>query len=340
MRIASLLPSATEIVCAVGAREELVGISHECDFPDGVSALPVLTSARLGPLPSSRDIDLGIRGILESALVVYEIDVARLDALAPDVIVTQDLCDVCAVSIDDVRSAVARLARKNVEIVNLHPMRLGDLWSDIERVARALGREASGIEVAQRLRARVSGIAERSRVLSSRPKVLSVEWLAPVMIGGMWMPELIELGGGATLVTNAGEHAPTLSLAELAELDPDVVLVKPCGFSLSRTLSELPLLRECLPWGSWAAVREGRVFVADGNAYFNRSGPRLVESLEIMAACVHPAAFPEFRSTHRASVVRLGADLVPHAFDADLLTRGAREESVFMAAETPSKSDK
>jgi len=297
VRIASLLPSATEIVCALGARADLVGRSHECDFPPGVEDVPVLTSARVGPLPSSQAIDAAVRDVLRDALAIYEIDLERLREARPDVIVTQDLCDVCAVSFDDVRSAVARLARKDVAIVNLHPMRLGDIWDDLARVGEAIGRGGIGARVVAELRARVAGIARRAAPLRRRPRVVTLEWIAPVMIGGMWMPELVTLSGGEPLVTRPGDHAPTLGPEALAALDPDVVLVKPCGFALGRTLEELEVLREALPSG-WRA----RVYVADGNAYFNRPGPRIVESMEIMAACVHPEAFPDFAGKHAASL--------------------------------------
>jgi iron complex transport system substrate-binding protein len=314
-RIASLLPSATEIVCAVGAQAELVGISHECDFPAGVGTQPVLTRARLGTARSSGAIDAAVRSVLRDALAVYDVEIERLREANPDVIVTQDLCDVCAVSLDDVHAAIARLGMSGVQIVNLHPTRLGDIWSDIARVAVALGREADGARTLAALRARVAAIAARTSSIAARPRVLAIEWIDPVMIAGMWMPELIELAGGTPLVTAPGEHAPTLGLEALRALDPDVVLVKPCGFSLERTLDEVSLLAARLPWNEWRCVREGRVFVADGNAYFNRPGPRIVESLEILAASAHPAAFSEFRRAHIGAVVRLDARLARHPFD-------------------------
>lgn len=313
-RIASLLPSATEIVCIMEAQSQLVGVSHECDFPPGVERLPVLTRARLAPVRSSKAIDREVREVLKDALAVYEIELERLESARPDVIVTQDLCDVCAVSFDDVCSAVNKLARKDVRIVSLRPTVLADIWADIARVGEALGRAEVAARVLAGLDARVSAIAARAARATHRPTVLSIEWIAPVMIGGMWMPELMELAGATALVTKAGEHAPTLALAQLAALDPDVVLVKPCGFPLARTLDELPVLRESLPWSSWRAVREGRVYVADGNAYFNRSGPRIVESLEILAACAHPELFKDFREAHASSVVRLEASLARHPF--------------------------
>jgi iron complex transport system substrate-binding protein len=311
-RVASLLPSATEIVCAVGADADLVGVSHECDFPERVRHLPALTRARLRPVRASRDIDREVRSVLREALAVYEIDLARLEAARPDVIVTQDLCDVCAVSFDDVCAATAALVHRPVRIVNLHPTRLDDIWTDTTRVATALDRAADGEAVVHALRERVEAIAARCRAQGHRPRVLSIEWLDPVMIGGMWMPDLIERAGGVALVTRAGDHAPTLTRDALARLDPDVVLIKPCGFPLARTREERSLLPTTLPWASWRAVRDGRVYVADGNAFFNRPGPRIVESLEILAACLYPDAFEDARQTHRGSVVRLDADLTDH----------------------------
>lgn len=310
VRIVSLLPSATEIVCALGAGDQLVGRSHECDHPAGVEKLPVLTSARVGPLPSSKAIDAAVRDALKDALAIYDIDVEALREVRPDVIVTQDLCDVCAISLDDVRAAVARLARKDVRIVNLHPTRLDDIWADIVRVANGIGRVDVAAGVVGKLKERVTAIAGRAKANPTRPTVLCIEWIDPVMVGGMWMPELIALAGGEPLVTKPGDHAPTLTRDALAALDPDVVLIKPCGFGLPRTLEELPVLRETLPWESWRAVAEGHVYVADGNAFFNRSGPRIVESLEIMAACVHPETSADLAAKHRGSVVRVRSDLV------------------------------
>ncbi|MDF2694274.1 MAG: putative periplasmic substrate-binding protein [Labilithrix sp.] len=301
MRIASLLPSATEIVCILGARGELVGRSHECDHPAGIEHVPVLTSARIGPLPSSKAIDAAVRDIVKDALAIYDIDVAGLDAARPDVIVTQDLCDVCAVSLDDVRAAVSRMAKTNVDIVNLHPTRLEDIWNDIARVGAALGRAEVAAQVTADLTSRVTEIERRAVSAADRPSVLSIEWIDPVMIGGLWMPELVTLAGGTPLVTKPGDHAPTLDDEQLARLDPEVVLVKPCGFTLARTLEERAVLEAKLP-RHWRAIQSKRVFVADGNAFFNRPGPRIVESLEILAACVHPELFADFAAKHSASV--------------------------------------
>ncbi|HEY1697590.1 MAG TPA: ABC transporter substrate-binding protein [Polyangiaceae bacterium] len=300
LRIVSLLPSATEIVCALGASESLVGISHECDFPDDIRDRAVLTSARIDPHGSSRAIDAAVRAVIHDALSIYVVDEEKLAELAPDVIVTQDLCEVCAVSLDDVRAAVARLAhRDHVRIVSLRPTRLDDLVGDVGRVAAAIGREQTGAALRSALTARMGAVARRAARAPDRPRVVSLEWIDPVMLGGTWMPELIELAGGVPVGVTAGKPAPTVAPGALADLRPDVVVVKPCGFSLERTLAERDVLERLI---DVFGVR-ARVYVTDGNAFFNRPGPRLVESLEIMAACVHPERFVDFAATH-ASVIR------------------------------------
>jgi iron complex transport system substrate-binding protein len=325
-RIASLLPSATEMVCALGLGARLVGVSHECDHPAEdvrgkrvLTASKVLSASALGA--TSAAVDRDVRRVLKDALAVYDVDVDGLREAAPDVIVTQDLCDVCAVSIDDVRAAVRALelgpdGREPV-LVNLHPTRLADVLDDRVRVGVACGRGDVARTRRAELAARIEVVALRAeRCVSNlvrgggaRPAVLTIEWLDPVMIGGTWMPELVELAGGSPLVTAAGDHAPTLGAEELDALAPDVVLIKPCGFALERTLAEAELLRALLAPRAerWPAVRTGRVFVADGNAYFNRPGPRIVESLEILAACLWPAELADLAERHRDAFVRFDA---------------------------------
>ena len=306
MRVVSLLPSATEIVCALGAADELVGISHECDFPDAIRGLPVLSRARVANEGASGAIDASVRAMVRDALSIYRVDEKALAQAAPDLIVTQDLCEVCAVSLDDVRAAVARLAqRDSVRVVSLRPTRLADVLGDIERVAEALGRAEQGRALRRQLEGRIHAIADRAaRAVAThgRPSVASIEWLDPLMLGGTWMPELIELAGGRAVGAAAGELARTIRPEDLARLRPDVVLVKPCGFPLARTLEERSLIARDIqgPLGSGA-----RVYVSDGNAYFNRPGPRLVESLEILAGCVHLGDFADFASEHAAALLRL-----------------------------------
>ena len=196
-RIVSLLPSATELVWSVGARDGLVGISHECDFPDGIEGLPALTSARIDSSAPSGEIDRAVREVIHDALSIYSVDDALLRSLEPDVIITQDLCDVCAVSLDDVQAAVARLANgSDVRIVSLKPIYLADILGDVERVAEGIGIPEKGREVRAELQARIDAIGERSATLGTRPRVATIEWYDPVMLGGTWMPELIELAGG------------------------------------------------------------------------------------------------------------------------------------------------
>lgn len=295
MRIVSLLPSATETICALGATEWLVGISHECDFPQAIRDRRVLTRSRIDPTGTSRAIDTAVREVITNALSIYAVDDGALAELSPDVIVTQDLCEVCAVSLDDVRAAVARLAHRNdIRIVSLSPTRLGDVLDDVVRVADAIGSDR-GVAVRAELEGRIAAIAKRAT--GPRPRVVSLEWIDPLMIGGTWMPELIELAGGEPVGARAGEPAPTVD--ELAAFRPEVVVVKPCGFSLERTLAERDIIERAV------AGLDARVYVTDGNQFFNRPGPRLVESLEIMAACIDPERFANFATKHAAVIARI-----------------------------------
>jgi iron complex transport system substrate-binding protein len=248
---------------------------------------------------TSGDIDRDVRAILRDVLAVYEVDVEAMREAAPSVIVTQNLCDVCAVSLADVERALKEVA-SNAQVVSLSPTRLKEVWDDIRRVGAALDREEEAGQVVSDLEARIGSIASRAERASSRPSVLTIEWLDPVMIGGMWMPELVRLGSGVPLVTAPGEHAPTLDESALRQLAPDVVLIKSCGFDLARTRAEAASLCALLDRLGWTAWKENRVFLADGNAFFNRPGPRLVESLEIMAACIHPDLFEDMAEAHGA----------------------------------------
>ena len=300
LRIASLLPSATEIVCALGLRDALVGVSHECDWPPQVVGLPVLTRARLAP-PSaagSGAIDQEIRDALRDALSIYEVDLEALRAAAPDVVITQDLCEVCAVSRDDVVGALREAGLADARVVSLRPERLEDVWEDVRRVAVATGVPSAADAVLARLLARVDAVRERASAASANaaePHVLTLEWLEPPMVGGLWMPELIALAGGVPLLAAPGQRAPTIPAHALERLSPrpDVVLLKPCGYPLAQTQAELPRIRRLLATRPWPAVRDGRVFAADGSAYFNRPGPRLVDSLELLAGLLHPRAFAD-----------------------------------------------
>jgi iron complex transport system substrate-binding protein len=287
-RIVTLLPSATEIVCALGFRDGLVGRSHECDFPPGVEALPALTEPKFEVEGTSAEIDRRVKQIVGDALSVYRVDAVRLRELAPTVIVTQSQCEVCAVGQADVEAAVTSWLGAPPKIVSLAPYALADVFSDLGRVASALGAAERGELLAGHLRARMYTIASRTAAAGSRPTVAIIEWIDPLMAAGHWMPELVAMAGGENLFGSAGDHSPWLKLDEVAAKDPDLILVAPCGFAIPRTLQELPVLARDPRWNSLRAVREGRVFVADGNQYFNRPGPRIAESLEILAEIIHP----------------------------------------------------
>jgi len=290
-RVVSLIASATEIVTALGFRDELVGRSHECDFPADVATLPALTEAKLDATRPSGAIDREVKALLEDALGVYKVDAEALRVLAPDVIVTQTQCDVCAVSLADVERAVASWTDCTAKIVSLEPNALADVWADITRVAEALGAPARGEALVRDLTARIDAIAARTAEQPSRPRVACIEWIEPLMVAGNWVPELVALAGGEDPLGTPGAHSPYLDFARLASADPDVIVTMPCGFDIARTWQEMPALTERADWQDLRAVRDGRVFVTDGNQYFNRPGPRLVESLEILAEVLHPDSF-------------------------------------------------
>ncbi|MDX1513237.1 MAG: cobalamin-binding protein [Gammaproteobacteria bacterium] len=290
-RIVSLLPSATEIVCALGFADRIVGRSHECDFPAGLEDLPVVSVPRLDVDGSSKRIDDEVRDIVRRGLSVYEVREDVLKSLKPDFIVTQTQCEVCAVSEQDVAQAVSDWTGTRPEIISLEPNLLDDVWSDVRRTAEALDARARGDRVVDVLRSRMRAIADRAATMEEKPTVATIEWIEPLMSGGNWMPELVEMAGGDNLFGEAGKHSPWIEWPALREADPDVILVMPCGFNLERTLSEAKALEQLSGWEELAAVRTGRCHAADGHHYFNRPGPRLAESLEILAQVLHPDQF-------------------------------------------------
>ena len=291
-RVASLIASATEIVAALGAGNRLVARSHECDYPDDVTALPAVTAPKLDITKPSGDIDRQVKALLEQALSVYRVDAEKLRDLAPDVIITQTQCEVCAVSQADVEAALTDWTGARPRIVSLAPNALDDVFADIARVADALDLHERGQALVAGLRRRIDAIAGHARSLPRRPRVAAIEWIEPLMAAGNWVPELIELAGGESLFGAAGRHSPWMEWRDLVAADPDVILVLPCGFDIARSLQEMAALTARPEWNRLRAVERSTVFVADGNQYFNRPGPRLVESLEILAELLHPDAFP------------------------------------------------
>lgn len=290
-RIVSLIASATEIVCALGFEDQLVGRSHECDYPPAVARLPVCTSPKFDVEGLSYEIDQRVKAILQEALSVYRVDADRLEGLRPTHIVTQSQCEVCAVSLKDVEQAVCQWTSSRPAVISLEPNALADVWADIRRVGAALGAPDRAERVVTDLQGRMAEIGARAGRTAARPTAACVEWVDPLMAAGNWMPELVEMAGGVNLFGEAGRHSPWMTWEELVARDPDVILVMPCGFDIRRTLEETDLLARRPEWPGLAAVAKGRVYVADGNQYFNRPGPRLAESLEILAELLHPEIF-------------------------------------------------
>ena len=290
-RIVSLLPSATEIVAALGLAEQLVGRSHECDFPSGVEKLPVCSSTKVSGRGSSFEIDERVKEIVAEGLSVYRVDADRLRELEPDLILTQTQCAVCAVTPRDLEQALCSWTGAQPQILSLEPNNLDDVWNDFRHVGEALAVPSQADQLIDNLKNRLAVIREKARTAKSRPTVAAIEWLGPLMAGGNWMPELIEIAGGRSLFAKAGEHSPWLDWERLIEADPEVILLLPCGFKIPQTVKDLNLLTENPGWGNLRAVREGRVYLIDGHHFFNRPGPRLVESAEIVAEILHPDRF-------------------------------------------------
>lgn len=290
-RIVSLIASATEIVCALGLQDRLVGRSHECDFPLAVKSLPQCTSPKFNVEGSSYEIDQRVKAVLQEALSVYRVDAELLEDLQPTHIITQSQCEVCAVSLKDVEQAVCEFTSSQPKVVSLEPNALADIWRDIQNVADALDIAGQGRNLNDHLQKRMQAIVEEAGELEARPRVALIEWIEPLMAAGNWMPELVEMAGGVNLFGEAGKHSPWMTWEELVASDPDIIIVTPCGFDIARSLEEMPLLSDKKEWGDLRAVKQAQVFVADGNQYFNRPGPRVAESLEILAELFHPKTF-------------------------------------------------
>ncbi len=291
LRIVSLIPSATEILAALGLTDAIVGRSHECDFPPEIQDRPVCTQARLNSNAPSAEIHNDVNDLLQSALSIYQIKTDVLEQLQPTQILTQDQCDVCAVSLREVEKAVATLTHSQPKIISLQPNVLADVWADIERVGDATGVESR--KLLEDLKSRVKICEHKTQGLSvaELPTVACIEWTDPLMTAANWIPELVTLAGGQPLFSTVGQPSPKVSWETLVATDPDVIIFMPCGFDLNRTRQEAMLLTQRPEWQNLHAAQAGRVYVTDGNAYFNRPGPRLVNSLEILAEIVHPEIF-------------------------------------------------
>lgn len=291
LRIVSLIPSATEIVIQLGFGESLVGRSHSCDFPPAVQTLPVCTSPSFDPEGHSREIHDRVSELLRRGLSVYDVNVDMLRTLRPTHILTQDQCEVCAASLADVQKAVAQMIAPEPVVISLKPQVLADLWDDVRRVARALdrvnGNAIAELTIAQ-LQGRLQDCLQKVPAKLPQPTVACLEWTDPLMGAGNWVPELVSMAGGHPLFGHVGRHSPWLPWEDLNAAEPDVVVVMPCGYNLQQSRQSIDQLNQMPPWQTLKAVKDGRVFLVDGNQYFNRPGPRLVDSLEILAEILHP----------------------------------------------------
>jgi iron complex transport system substrate-binding protein len=289
MRIISLLPSATEIICALGLEDQLVGVTHECDYPEKMLRLPKVTHTLIPKEATSGEIDRLVREQLRKTRALYRLNLPLLKELRPDLIVTQSLCDVCAVAQDEVQEALAQLPG-SPHVINLEPKSLSDVFVAMRQVAVAAGVSAEA--AIQSLTARVDAVTARSATLTHRPRVALLEWLDPPFSCGHWSPELVRLAGGIEGLGQEGRPSRTLRWEEVVAWQPEVVFVACCGLNVERTLHDLSLVQSISGWQELPAVRSGRLFVTDGSQYFSRPGPRLVDSLEMLAHILHPSMHP------------------------------------------------
>ncbi|MEH2022405.1 cobalamin-binding protein [Nostoc sp.] len=291
VRIVSLIPSGTEILATLGLVNAIVGRSHECDYPPEIHSRPICTQARLNSDATSGQINHEVNNLLQSALSIYEIKTDVLEQLQPTHILTQDQCDVCAVSLQEVEKAVATLIDSKPQIISLQPNSLQDIWADIQRVGNTFG--VDSVKILENLEARVKICQQRNQGLSLNelPTVACIEWTDPLMVAANWIPELVTLAGGQSLFCTTGQPSPTLPWETLLTTNPDVIVFMLCGFDLNRTRQEANLLTKRPEWEKLHATQAGRVYITDGNSYFNRPGPRLVDSLEILAEILHPEIF-------------------------------------------------
>jgi len=289
-RIVSLIPSCTEIICKLGFRKHLVGISHECDYPNSISGLPVLTKARLSTERTSIEINQSVTDLLQRGLSVYDVDASLLKSLSPDIIVTQAQCEACAVSLDQVQDIVSNWTLNQTEIISLEPNTLNEVWLGFDVIAKTMGApESSSILKSE--------INEKFKLLKNKlkgtdqPTVLCIEWIEPIMAAANWVPELVGLAGGKNVISVSGTDSNFCSWDEIKKTNPGIIIIMPCGFGIKRTLEDIHYLQNRKGWKELKAAKENKVFVVDGNQYFNRPGPRLLDSAEILAEIFHSDYF-------------------------------------------------
>lgn len=291
-RVASLLPSATELVHFVDATESLVGVTHECDYPAGVERLPHFTASAIDhSRMTSAEVDAAVSNHLTDESSIYDLDVGLLRELEPDVILTQGLCEVCSVSMDVVQRAVSNLDA-SPEVISLDPYSFDEVLQSAVTVGAALGRRELATERVDKLRQRVK-LLEDAVAGATTPRVACIEWIDPPFAAGHWVPEMVELAGGVEILGLPNRDSYRLTWEEVAAAEPEVLVLMPCGFDVARTLQERATLESLPGWSELPAVREGRVWAVEANSYFSRPAPRLVEGVELLAKILHPKLFPE-----------------------------------------------
>jgi iron complex transport system substrate-binding protein len=289
-RICSLLPSATEIACGLGLADRLVAITHECDYPPEVQGLPRITESVIDSAGmTSREVDQAVRRSLENLSTIYYIDRDRLRELQPELILTQELCEVCAVAFGQVQSAAQSIC-PGASILSLEPNTIEGIFDTIRQVGAATGTERAAHELIHGLKARCRQVSEAAPA-TNRPRVLALEWLDPLFTGGHWVPEMIEIAGGISLLTEPGERSKQIAWADVIAAQPDVIILMPCGYDLGRTIADCGRMQFPEELFVLSAVLNDRVFAVDGSAYFNRPGPRVVDGVELLAASLHPDIF-------------------------------------------------
>jgi iron complex transport system substrate-binding protein len=291
MRICSLLPSSTEILFALGLGDSVVGVTHECDFPPEASKKPALIRPRVDPHAAPAELDRQVMELVKRGEGIYAVDAELLASLSPDLIVTQDLCHVCAASPDDLAAALTRFA-KRPRVLSLTPHSLGDVWDDIRRVGEATSRRREAQALAITLEQRVAAIEMKAAQSSRRPRVVCLEWLDPYYVGGHWVPEMVAKAGGVDALGKSGEPSFRVTAEQIADSNADVIVVMPCGYDLSRTVEGYHEAQIPESWNALPAVRNRRIFAVDANSYFSRPGPRLADGVEVLAHILHPDLFP------------------------------------------------
>ena len=291
MRIVSLLPSATEMICEIGLGDQLCGVTHECDYPLHVSELPRVTTSSLPHDATSAEIDRLVSERTRGMIALYSLDLETLTQIRPDVLVTQTLCDVCAVAESEVLTAVKLLPGQPL-VINLSPMTLGDMLGALQQLGVSLGCSERARDAVAALLLRVNAVKERSKSMSQQPTTVLLEWIDPLFSAGHWSPELVRYAGGRELLGNEAAKSQKIAWSELVQADPEVIVIACCGFSVERSLVDVALLRSYAEFDSLQAVRNQRVYIADGSSYFNRPGPRLVDSLELLAHAIEPNVHP------------------------------------------------